>query len=199
MSLLYAVNVLLESIGEDRVNSLDNPSSDVNIARSVIQQQSRGVQTNGWWFNREFNLPLHANNQGELPLPANLLSSEFKPIYRFVQRGQYVYDRINRTKVITDAVTANVILELPFNDLPASAMHYIIIRSARIFQDRVLGSSSLHGFQRSDEVEALVSLKEDETLNTGYSHFAGGEMQQLFDRTPSYGRSLTGIQRRADV
>ena len=47
------------------------------------------------------------------------------------------------------------------------------IRASRIFQDRVLGSDSLHGMNREDEYTALTTLRLTESENADYNILTG--------------------------
>ena len=60
---------------------------------------------------------------------------------------------------------------LNFDELPEVARRYIAVRSARIFQDRMLSSESLHKFHQEDELAALAMLKEAEGDNRDHTIF----------------------------
>ena len=171
MTKLDAVNLLLDGIGEDRVNSLDTGYVEATQALKVLLQTSSNVQAQGWYFNRDMNLPLHADDAGEVPLPLNILSVEFPPDSDYVQRGLRVYDRKDHTYVIKKDVACNIIVELDFCDLPASARNYIIARATAKFQTQILGSQTLSGFEQQDESQAHVNLLEDEAQNANYNIF----------------------------
>ena len=51
---------------------------------------------------------------------------------------------------------------LDFEDLPEPARRYITIRSARIFQDRMVGSQKHNAFTLRDEMGAMAVLREFE-------------------------------------
>ena len=53
MTELEAVNVLLTTIGEQPINSFWNQTTDVTIARQVLNEVNREVQSQGWHFNTE--------------------------------------------------------------------------------------------------------------------------------------------------
>ena len=60
---------------------------------------------------------------------------------------------------------------LPFTELPENARRYITIRAARIFQDRLLGANTLHGFQARDEAKCTCILKQEEMDTADHSIF----------------------------
>jgi len=76
----------------------------------------------------------------------------------------------------------NTVVVLKFTDLPESARRYITIRSARIFQDRVVGSDLLHGFHQQDELRALVELKDADSLVNDHNIFDNYSVASVIDR-----------------
>lgn len=184
MNILEAVNILLDGIGEDNVNSLDTGYTEATQAQKTINRVSRDVQADGWWFNRDLNVRLVADAFDNVPLPANVLSAQFLARTRYTQRGLRVYDRENHTFNITAPVYCNLIVELHFDELPASAQKYVIARAARIYQDQILGSGTLHEFQGRDEMEAKVAFLEDEALNAQYNIYNNFDYTLMLDRNP---------------
>jgi hypothetical protein len=49
--LLDAINTGLSSLGETPVSAPDNTSTNVILAKQIIQEVNRDVQSKGWWFN----------------------------------------------------------------------------------------------------------------------------------------------------
>ena len=50
-SLLDAINISLSCLGETPVEAPDNPSTNVILAKQIIEEVSRDTQSKGWWFN----------------------------------------------------------------------------------------------------------------------------------------------------
>lgn len=180
---LEAVNVMLGSIGESPVNKITAGLSEANLAKTVLLQTSRQVQTRGWYFNTEI-ITVAPDTEGHLYLPRNTLKvdSGFEHI---VIRGQRLYNRYNNTFVFDGSIKVGVVLGLGFDELPEVARNYITIRSARIFQDRTVGSTNLRGFTQQDEIEARVMLEETETENGNYNIFDNRELRGMLKRTAS--------------
>jgi len=178
-SELEAVNTMLNTIGEAPVNTLVNMTSvDALAALSVLHSVNRGVQVEGWFFNTEYDYPLVPDLDNNLPLPTNLMSvdsSEVSNKHDLVQRGSRASDRKNHTYTFTDTVKCNLILLLPFEEIPEAARNYITLRASRILQDRLLGSDSLHGMNREDEYLALTSLRLIESQNADYNILTGNQ------------------------
>jgi hypothetical protein len=68
------VNVLLQSIGESPVASIDTSLSvDVAAAIQTLDEVDRAVQIRGWHWNREDSYELTPDGTSEVALPANYL------------------------------------------------------------------------------------------------------------------------------
>lgn len=168
---LEAVNAMLRSIGEAPIATLtDIDVPDVEIALTTLRSVSREVQVRGWDFNTDEAYSLEVNGDGNIPLPANTLSVDpTDSAKRYVQRGARLYDRVAHTYTFTASVEVDIILMLPFDELPEAARQYIFVRAGRQFQDNTVGNSALHRFQETDEQRALMTLMqvagETEDLN----------------------------------
>ena len=163
---LEAINTMLSTIGESPVNAVEDTGNvDVVIARQILQSVSREVQARGWHFNTEINYTITPDSDGYLVLPKTVLKVD--TVYPdsskdVVVRGSRLYDREKHTYVFTDAVKVDMTILLTFDELPEVARNYVTIRASRIFQERVVGSDTLHAFNSQDEARAMVSLMEYE-------------------------------------
>ena len=163
---LEAINTMLSTIGESPVNAVEDTGNvDVVIARQILQSVSREVQARGWHFNTEKNYTITPDSAGYLVLPNAVLKVD--TVYPdcskdVVVRGSRLYDREKHTYVFTDAVKVDMTILLTFDELPEVARNYVTIRASRIFQERVVGSDTLHAFNSQDEARAMVSLMEYE-------------------------------------
>jgi Autographiviridae tail tubular protein Gp11 len=160
---LEAVNSMLGTIGESPISTLSISGSVLTeMAKSVLHEISREVQSKGWYFNSEGDYPITPDLSGEITLPLNTLSvdptNEF-PTDDLVQRGSRMYDKKNHTYSIGKTVKFDFIFFLPFTELPESLRRYITIRAARLFQDRTIGSQELRGFTKEDEYQAYADAE----------------------------------------
>lgn len=174
---LDAVNTMLTTIGESPVSSLDvSGLTDVAIARGVLREVSRLVQSKGWHFNTEIEYPLSPTLDGFMIPPANTIRVDTTKYYQdrdVVQRGSKMYDRANHTYLFTEPLEFDLILFLDFEELPEAARHYITIRASRVFQRRVLGSEAVEAFTQDEEAHALSALHEAEG-DTGDANVLSG-------------------------
>ena len=174
---LEAVNVCLANIGESPVSAITGDITvDAALARDLIRQVTREVQTHGFYWNSELKYKLIPNVTGNLVLPANILSVDTTGDDKakdLVARGRLLYDRVNHTYTFETGVTVDLVVALSFEELPEIARRYIAVRSARIYQERVMGSGSVSAFNSADEDMARASLLaenmeiEDNNMLTG--------------------------------
>tara|TARA_R100000406_G_scaffold56203_2_gene38552 strand:+ start:2583 stop:3194 length:612 start_codon:yes stop_codon:yes gene_type:complete len=176
---LEAVNTIISTIGEAPVSTLENNSlEDVTAAKNILDETVVDVQSTGWNFNREYNFKINPDTDGNVNIPANAVyvdssnrgSTADKDV---VIRGTKLYDRENQTFTFTDPQYVDLILILPWDDLPQPARRLITIKAARRFQNRVFGSDSLNGFTQIDETEALVQLEQSDSRSEDANMLTG--------------------------
>jgi hypothetical protein len=184
---LEAVNVMLTSIGEAPVNSLISGLEDAELAETILESVNKETQSRGWIFNTDLKLSLSPNTDNQIVLPDNYLRVDTRGTLRssnkdIVERGRKLYDRIGNSFTFTDAVTVDVVILLDFTDIPEVARRYITIRSSRIFQDRVLSSTNIHGFQLQDEQQAYIELQDYHAETADFNIFDNYDTFAPLDR-----------------
>ena len=189
MSELEAVNLMLMTIGEYKVNDLINLAgrSDAAIAKDILNNTSRAVQSKGWTFNTDFGVKLLPDTEGRIKLGASILRIDTTSKVRssekdIIERDNMLYDRENNTHIFTEDVTVNTITYFNFESLPEAARRFIAIRSARVFHDRVVGSGELHRFFQEDEGQAWSELVEYESNVGDYTIFDSYDVYRVLER-----------------
>lgn len=166
-SELEAINLMLQVIGESPLSTLNDVTvADAILAKSILSEASREVQSKGYDFNTEDLYPLLPSaDGGEITLPPNCLrvdtDGNFSDL-RVVQRGNRLYNKATHSYSFDYPITAQLVLCLPFEELPQTARHYITIKAARKFQERTVGSDALYQHSVRDEAEARVAFKKAE-------------------------------------
>lgn len=187
---LEAVNTILSTIGEAPINTLvGSLPVDATIAKNVLNEINREVQSAGWHFNSHYKATLTRDTNNKIPLANNVLRISLdyrkysKVSYDIVQRNNYLYNLAkNEDTFDQDFENVNIVYLLDFADIPEQAKRYITIRSARVFHDRTLGANTLHTYSLEDEKKALTVLRQAE-MNTGeYSIFDTPEQAYTISR-----------------
>lgn len=186
LSELEAINLMLATVGESPVSSLNN-SGDLHIAMAIqfLYDDSREVQTTGYHFNYEEEYPLALNTSNELVIPSNALALDVSDIdsrYDVVQRGSRMYDRKNHTYTFSTPLRVDIIFFLPWDDLPQPARQYIMVKAARRFQRRVQGDQAIEKFTASEEVMARAGLEEWESNVRDYNMGDNSAVFQIINR-----------------
>lgn len=181
-TLLDGVNTLLENIGEMPVDSLENQQvHDARVAERTILEFHREGQLRGWSWNREEAYPFERDAvTKEVVVPSNVISfavNQYQWDGRFIVRGQRVYDLWQRSYKIEDGIApihADVVWLLPWDDSPEAFNRWTVIRSARVFATRVLGSDSTIRYTALDEQAALTELMRTEIAQAQPNSLTGG-------------------------
>ena len=181
-TLLEAVNTLLMNIGEMPIDSLENQQiQDARMAEQTLLEFHKEGQTRGWSWNQEFAYPFSRDAvTGEIDVAEDILQWTVNPYElngRYVLRGTKVYDREKRTFKIpeTDSpINADVTWLLSWDRSPEAYNRWTVIRSARVFASRMLGSDSLVNYTAIDEQAALTELMRIEYQQSNPNSLTGG-------------------------
>jgi len=182
---LDAVNTMLSAIGEAPVNSLSSGLIEAEIAETILDTVDKEVQSMGWHFNTELNKSFAKDTNGEIILGSDVLRADATLKAQspdLVQRGLKMYDRTNHTFNIGASTQLDVVVQLTFEDVPEVAKRYIVLRATRIFQDRVIGSNTLHDFQKRDEDMSLMELKDFDKAADDHNIFDNYDTYAIIDR-----------------
>lgn len=197
-TLLEAVNICLQNIGEQPVNSLETQQvTEAAMAESTILEFHKEGQTRGWSWNTEHAYRYTKDTAGQIVVPANVVSfstDAYEWAGRFQLRGQAVYDRQERSTTLGSEISfldADVVLLLPWDECPEVFNRWVTIRSARVFSDRVLSSDAIFRYTAMDEQMALVELQRVELQQAQPNSLTGGPGLRPFP-TFSPGLGLLG-------
>lgn len=157
---------MLSCLGETEIDSLDNPTSDITLALSMLHRVTEEVQLTSWHFNTDENVTLTSDDSGEINLSDNVHQVDFIDANSpYIKKGNKIYDKEAGSYKINKKIKADLIKILPFEDIPIVFQHYIAIRAARKYQNNIISSSSINGFLQTDELEAkLKCLKEEQVI-----------------------------------
>lgn len=160
---LEAVNLMLEAIGEQPVNTITNTGiSEVEIASSILNNTSRNLQNQGWTFNNETNYPLLRDINNNILITPDVLKVKAMSYLNVIQRGNKLYDKLNHTYTFDIDLLVDITFFLPFEELPQTARAYIYVLASRDFQKKVLGADSLTSITKEDELAARAAFLENE-------------------------------------
>jgi hypothetical protein len=169
LTSLDAVNIILNSIGEAPVSSLNSGLAEAEAAEARLIEVSREVQAKGWLQNTEREITLIRDNFKRIPIPNEYLRVDtagkhisINATVRTMNSRRYLYNKEARSFEFDYPVICDVVIQYNFEDLNVELQNYIAYRAARKFQESQMGSSSLDAFAKRNEDEAWAALLDSE-------------------------------------
>lgn len=134
-TLLDAVNALLLAVRIANVMSLEagDLNEDAAGAKAALDDVCREVQLTGYEFNTEWAYKIDPAPTGEVVLPSNTLKvrSVRCSYKRLTQRGLMLYDNVGHTFNIGETVTCDLVIALPYEQLPEAFKLLVTAQAAR--------------------------------------------------------------------
>ena len=161
---LDAVNVIIGSIGESPVNSIENPTNvDVINAISILNRLNRSEQSRGWSFNILKSFTLNPDYfSKKIAWSDSFLRIKGTDGTRYVKRGAYLFNFDKQTDIFPSAITVECIQLVPFDEMPEPMRQYITAEAAQDFQMRYLGDDTLAQSLAVETHKAWSALQEYE-------------------------------------
>ena len=177
---LQAVNQMLSVIGEAPVNSITGTvTTDVSVAKNILDETSMSVQSMGWNFNTHYAYTLARDTANKVPLPSNCVQADASAQYRdrnLVIRNGFLYDMDDHTDVFgtsTILPTVDLVLVQQFEQLPEYARQYIATKAARRFASRFIGDKGITELAGNDEQEALAAFRQADSRSADANMLEG--------------------------
>lgn len=181
-TLLEAVNALLRACRISGVMSLTATDSneDAAGAKAAIEDAVRETLQTGYEFNTDYEMLIDPDPEGQIILPSNTLKvRSYRPnSERLVKRGLKLYDNRKHTYAIGKTVSVDLVVSLPFEELPEGFKLYVTALAARRWCLPKVPSTAT--FQYTEEMLQAALLKAeqedaesaDSTLVETSPHFA---------------------------
>ena len=133
------INSMLSVVGESGVSSITSTHPSVQTAARILETVDVDFQQTGWWFNREYKLTLVPNSEGRVTVPASALDVRISDVeykqpnekLRYNRRGNFIYDSIKHTDVLSKSIAVDLVVRLPIESLPSVAASYIMHKARR--------------------------------------------------------------------
>lgn len=181
---LNAVNEMLAAIGESPLENIEIMPPSGHTARLILNQTSAAIQTEGHWFNQEGSYRLVPDAAGEINLPPNILSVDATDdTIDVIARGSRLYDKTRQSYTFDSAVECDVILLLPWEELPPVARWYITAAATELFCESFPGSPGVTEARDRNLRRALASFRRAEVENGDYSLLKNTSIQYNLRRT----------------
>ncbi|MGL5565647.1 MAG: phage tail protein [Plesiomonas sp.] len=170
---LDAVNDILAAIGESPVSTLEGDiNADVVNARRILAKINRTEQAKGWTFNIDETAQLQPDVYSQLiPYMPNYLRITSTGGTPYVNRGGFVYDRLNKTDRFTTAVECQLVTLMTYDEMPEVFKQYIVTKAAKEFNIRFYGSPDIDTVLGNDLIDLLQAINEYELDYGGFNAF----------------------------
>ncbi|WPH18226.1 hypothetical protein [Variovorax paradoxus] len=184
LSRLQAVNQMLTPVGEQVILVEFEGAGDYANCSAVLDAETLKVLAKGWAFNSEKEVEFIPDVDGKIAVPPETL--QIDPSDRredYVQRGSFLYDKINKTDVFTESVKCDVVRAFPFEDCPFMVQRIIVAQAAKVYQRSYVGSPQLDAFAQEERDEAGADALDAESDVDDYNILDNADLSYLNRRT----------------
>ncbi len=167
LTKLDVINTMLSCADHMPINTLEEmQDSFTYTALSILNEEVKTFQAEGWNFNTERNFTLTPDTTGVIKIPDNIYSVKFPQRCTYVIRDGKIYNKVLHTFKIEKPLKCDVVYVHPFEELPPAAQLYIQMAASYKFTKRVLGTQTNCIYTQEDLIKARAAFIQDE-LNTG--------------------------------
>lgn len=181
---INAINEVLAAVGQAPVTTLDQTNPDVSIIQQTLKTVSREVQSEGWHFNKEYNIELSPQTDKTIPIPDTYLqldvNRELFKSYDVVRRDGKLYDKIRHTNKFEEKISVDVVHYFKWTDLPAAIQDYIVARTAATVSTRLIGDSTQYQILSQREQFARSNALEYDCNQADYTFFGHPQGEDLY-------------------
>ncbi len=144
--------------------------TDGDTAKRIVEEVMVEVQSTGWYFNLDYNFKMYKDVHSMISIPPNLLRIDNQYTNRYMEKNGRLYDNEKHTYIIEPAyVEVDIVWLVDYPTLPPEAYEYISARSARKFQESVIGAPDLTSTTNRAEQESLVRLQRRQLQTRAYN------------------------------
>ena len=177
---LVAVNQILSSIGQAPVTDLNQTNPDVAIAYNTLLEVSRDVQTEGWTFNKDYNVKVYPEADQTIPWGIDVLEMNIsqdpgylqKARHKTVKREGKVWDRQRQTFLFPkDFYFFDIMRLYNWDDLPIPIRDYVTAKASSTASQRIVGDPTQYQMLQQKEAYCRAYAMEYECNQGQYSMF----------------------------
>ena len=164
------------------VPELQYINPEVAFAHQLLKEVTKDVQNEGWVWNRENHYPLHADEDGIIAIPGNMLRLDIHDgqTYRttdVVRRDGKLYDKMNHTyEFKTDTtIYCDILWCIAFEDMPSAFQRYVTLRASGRAATQMVTNPTLVQLLATQEAQARGVCMEYECNQGDYTFFGTPE------------------------
>ena len=189
---LSAVNSILGSIGQSPVTTLGTVTTDatntgqeivntfanpqIALIHNLLMEVTKDVQNQGWHFNKEDDVKVSPDDNGNFIIPTNYLRYDIHDgLYDrnrdVVRKNGKLYDNVLHTDVFTQDFYFDITYLLAFNDVPPAIQRYIIARASVRAAVQLVSNADLVKLLKMEEEQTKANALNYETEQGDNSFF----------------------------
>lgn len=158
---LTAVNDVLRGVGAAPVSSV-SATGDAQIVAGLLDRVNEEVQTEDWFFNREYDVTL-TPVAGQIAVPTDVIQIAVLDDCPAQIRNGFLYNLdLNSDSLWTVPIRVNLVRFLDLTALPAPARQYVVARARYLYAVSFLGNAQLNRELERQEGRARGNLMNDE-------------------------------------
>lgn len=182
-----AINEILVYLNIPPVSSVT--ASDTSyMADRILSKNEKYVQSEGWHFNTQPNYKLTKDASGYIQMSQiayPVLAVDTDPYndyaYNVTIRNSRLWNLTKSTDVFTSNIQAELLLQLPWDMIPASIQKYIIVKSAKELAV-TLNKQDAISFLTKEEQIARNEANQFDSENGDYNIFDSYDVARVLDR-----------------
>lgn len=181
---LDAVNNIIATLGEAPIDTLEDCTDvDAMNAYRILQEVNRAEQSRGWSFNiiEDYVLNPDTSDNNRIPWVDKYLFLKSDE-YKLVRSGKYVKDLKTNSTVFNAPITVEIILYVPFEDLPEQMRSYITAKAGFMFQSAYFGDEGMMKVTQMQVDDCWQHLQDLEMDNNDYSMLDNEHIKELLSR-----------------
>jgi len=182
---LDAVNNIIGTLGEAPINTLEDLTDvDAINALRILEEVSRQEQARGWSFNliEDFVLNPDVNDNNRIPWNDKYLFVKGEEGTKLVRYGKHMKDLVRNSDYFPQPIHAEVILLIPFEELPEQMRDYIVAKAGFMFQAAYYGDDAMSTAINMQVQDAWQHLMDFEMDDNSYSMLDNEHVKELLAR-----------------
>ncbi len=164
LDTLTALNIMASYIGIPPLSNLIDLGSepDFEVAHMVLDDVAKSTLAQGLPCNTDYNYTVDTFDiNGHLLLPEGALLCKPDTYERYVERDGKIYD-LSAKAFVTTPITATIVWNWTFDDLPMLVKQYITITASRAYVGRTKG----------DEAAVQLSIPDERRVSKEFQRYA---------------------------
>jgi uncharacterized protein YccT (UPF0319 family) len=181
-----AINICLTTIGE-RPLGASTPITGVyeaELAEVTIEEAKTELLSKGFIFNTDTAWQLKPDNTDTIVIPYGALSVDATAASSdYIVKDNKLYNKATHDFIFTDVVTADIIWNIAFDDLPSHAQVVIVNMAKEKLYTRIVGVDETMKLLREDTIKSHSVLLGEEMRLGDYSIYDDGASNRAMTRS----------------